>query len=404
MLSRSFALRPLSFVETMHIAINAHLLAHTRSFRRAGVSNYVEALLKHLGDIDQHNRYSVYTTRGLTNRDLGLPPNFRVKSSALPTINPRIRIPWEQILAPPMLRLNRADVFHGVLNVTPLFCPVPSVVTIHDLAFWSFPQTFRKVNRAYLTWATKVAAKQASYILAVSEATKREIMRYLDIPAEKIIVTYDAADERFQPPEPAVLEEFRRRKSLPDRFVLFVGTLEPRKNIPSLLDAYAYLAKEIDAPLIIGGGKGWLYDEIFAKAERLNLGDKIRFVGYIDNDELPLWYAAATTFVFPSIYEGFGMPLLEAMACGTPTITSNRSSMPEVVGDAGLTVDTTDPEELADAIQRVVGNAGLRQELRERGLQQARRFSWLETAERTLAVYEAAARGHTPKLAADNLL
>lgn len=379
----------------MHIAINAHLLAHTHSFRRAGVSNYTEALLTHLGHIDRTNRYSVYTTRGLTNRELQLPANFRVVSSMLPTINPRVRIPWEQLFAPPMLKLNGADVFHGVLNVTPLFCPIPSVVTIHDLAFWSFPQTFRRVNRAYLTWATKVTAKQAAFILVVSEATKREVMRYLDIPAERIVVTYDAAEARFQPPAPVELEAFRRRAGLPERFILFLGTLEPRKNIPTLLEAYAHIASRTDAPLIIGGGKGWLYDEIFAKAEALHLGDKIRFAGYIPGEDLPLWYAAATVFAFPSVYEGFGMPLLEAMACGTPTVTSNRSSLPEVVGNAGLTVDPYNPEAMGEAMLQLLNDGELREDLRARGLARAKRFSWRETAERTLAVYGAAARGNS---------
>lgn len=166
----------------MHIAINAHLLAHTRSFRRAGVSNYVEALLTHIGAIDRQNHYSIYTTRGLDGSTLGLPPNFRVKPSRFPTINPRVRIPWEQIYAPAMLALNGADVFHGVLNVAPLLSPVPSLITIHDLAFLSFPQTFRRVNRAYLTWATRVSARRAARILAVSEATKREIVRLLGVP------------------------------------------------------------------------------------------------------------------------------------------------------------------------------------------------------------------------------
>jgi glycosyltransferase involved in cell wall biosynthesis len=374
----------------MHIAINAHLLAHTRSFRRAGVSNYVEALLQHLGQVDRLNRYSVYTTRGLDQRALGLPPNFQVRPSRLPTINPRVRIPWEQIYAPAMLGLNGADVYHGVLNVAPLLCPIPSLITIHDLAFLSFPQTFRRVNRAYLTWATRVSARRAARILAVSEATKSEIVRLLGIPPERIVVTYDACDDRFSPPDPARLAAFRMRAGLPEHFILFLGTLEPRKNLPTLLEAYARIAKSTDAPLIIGGGKGWLYDEIFAKAQALNLGDRIRFAGYIDAADQPLWYAAATVFAFPSLYEGFGMPPLEAMACGTPVVTSDRSSLPEVVGDAGLTVDPTDPDALGAALLRVLRDRELHAELRQRGLRRARQFSWRETAERTLAAYQAA--------------
>lgn len=380
----------------MHIAINAHLLAHTRSFRRAGVSNYVEALLTHLGQIDQRNHYSVYTTRGLGRQELALPPNFKVKPSLLPTINPRVRIPWEQLYAPVMLRASGADVFHGVLNVAPTLCPVPSVITIHDLAFLSFPQTFRRVNRTYLTWATRISARRAARILAVSEATKQEIVRLLGIAPEKIIVTYDACDPRFTPPDPARLAAFRARAGLPERFILFLGTLEPRKNLPTLIEAYARIAADTDAPLLIGGGKGWLYDEIFAKAAALNLGDRVRFVGYIDAADQALWYAAATVFAFPSLYEGFGMPPLEAMACGTPVVTSNTSSLPEVVGDAGLTVDPRNPDELGAALLRLLNNQSLRAELRQRGLRQAQRFSWRETAERTLAAYQAAGGAAVP--------
>lgn len=375
----------------MHIAINAHLLAHTRSFRRAGVSNYVEALLTHLGAIDRRNRYTIYTTRGLDAAALGLPPNFAIRPSRFPTINPRVRIPWEQLLAPFLLRVARADVFHGVLNIAPLFCPTPSVITIHDLAFLSFPQTFRRVNRTYLTWATRASARGAARILAVSEFTKREIVRLLGIAPERIVVTYDACDSRFAPPEPERLAAFRARKGLPDRFILFVSTLEPRKNIPTLLDAYARIAGATDAPLLIGGGKGWLYEPIFARLEALGLGDRVRMVGFIDADELPLWYAAATVFTMPSLYEGFGMPLLEAMACGTPVVASSSSSLPEVVGDAGLLAPPTDADALGAAILRLLNDADLRADLRERGLRQARRFSWAETAERTLRAYEDAA-------------
>lgn len=377
----------------MHIAINAHLLAHTRSFRRAGVSNYVEALLTHLGQIDRENRYTIYTTRGLDARALGLPPNFRVRPSLLPTINPRVRIPWEQVLAPALLRLSGADVFHGVLNVAPLLSPAPTVLTIHDLAFLVFPQTFRSYNRAYLTWATRASASRAARILTVSEATRQEVIRLLGVPPERVIVTYDACDERFQPVAPEQIAAFRRRVGLPERFILFVSTLEPRKNIPMLLEAYAQIAPYTDAPLLIGGGRGWLYDEIFAKAEALNLGDRVRFVGFIDGADLPLWYAAATVFTLPSLYEGFGMPLLEAMACGTPVVTTTSSSLPEVVGEAGLTVPPRDAEALGQALLRLLDDAELRAELRERGLRRARRFSWRETAELTLQAYRDAA-GH----------
>ena len=375
----------------MHVAINAHLLAHTRSFRRAGVSHYIEQVLIHLGHLDQTNQYSVYTTRGIDQQALGLPPNFRVLPSRLPTINPRVRIPWEQLLAPLLLRQNGADLFHGVLNVLPLACPVPGVVTVHDLAFIRFPQTFRAYNRTYLDFATRMSVRRAVQILAVSEHTKRELVGLLGVPAERVVVTPNAVRAHFRPPEPATLAAFRASKGLPERFVLYVGTLEPRKNLTTLLSAYAEIARRHDVPLLVGGGKGWLYDAVFQRLEELGLRERVHFVGYIEEEELPLWYAAATVFVFPSIYEGFGMPPLEAMACGTPVITSNSSSLPEVVGDAGLMVAPTDASAFATALDQVLSDAALHDDLRTRGLVRAQAFAWRTTAERTLAAYAVAA-------------
>jgi glycosyltransferase involved in cell wall biosynthesis len=275
----------------------------------------------------------------------------------------------------------------------PLFCPVPAVVTIHDLAPISFPQTFRRHNRVYLTWANLVTARRAQHILAVSEFTKNELVRLLSVPPEKITVTHNACDARFHPPASPSIDAFRARHGLPERFILFVGTLEPRKNLPTLLEAYARIASRTDVPLIIGGGKGWLYDAVFARLEALGLRDRVHFPGFLASEELPLWYAAATVFVFPSRWEGFGIPPLEAMACGTPVVTSNSSSLPEVVGDAGLMVGPDDIDGMGEAILRVLDDAELRAELRERGLRQAQRFSWHISAERTLRVYEQVLNG-----------
>lgn len=372
----------------MHIAINAHLLAHTRTFRRAGVSHYVEQLIQHLAQVDKANHYSIYTTRGLGAEALGLPARFAVCSSRLPTINPRVRIPWEQFYAPWLLSRNGASLFHGTLNVAPFFAPVPTVITIHDLAFIRFPYTFRAYNRTYLDLATRLSARRAARILAVSENTKREVVGLLGVPAERVVVTHDAARAHFRPPDPSALADFRARRGLPEQFVLYVGTLEPRKNLVTLLEAYSRVIRSCQVPLLVGGGKGWLYSEVFRRLDELGLRERVNFVGYLEEEELPLWYAAATMFVFPSIYEGFGMPPLEAMSCGTPVVTSNSSSLPEVVGDAGITVPPTDADALAGAIVRLLRDASLREELRERGLRRAAAFSWRATAERTLAVYE----------------
>lgn len=372
----------------MHIAINAHLLAHTRSFRRAGVSHYIEQLLHHLARIDHTNDYRIYTTRGLDAAALNLPARFQVYPSHFPTINPRVRIPWEQGLAPFLLRHTGADLFHGTLNVVPLACPIPSVVTVHDLAFIRFPRTFRSYNRTYLDLATRASVRRADCICAVSEHTRREVIGLLGVAPERVIVTYNAARSHFRPPDPARLAQFRLQHGLPEQFVLYVGTLEPRKNLTTLLDAYAQVVRHSAVPLIIGGGLGWLYQPFFERLETLGLRDRVHIVGYIEEEDLPLWYAAATLFVFPSIYEGFGMPPLEAMACGTPVVTSNSTSLPEVVGDAGLMVPPLDADALASAILRLLCDVTLRDDLRTRGLQRANMFSWHTTAERTLQVYE----------------
>ncbi len=376
----------------MHIAINAHLLAHTRSFRRAGVSHYIEQLLLHLALIDQKNNYTVYTTSGVDAAALGLPVNFDVRPNLLHTINPRVRIPWEQVVAPLLLARNNATLFHGMLNIAPFFSPVPTVITIHDLAFIRYPQTFRSYNRTYLDMATRISAQRAKMILAVSEHTKREVVEILGVPPERVVVTYDAARVNFKPPQAKLLAEFRQRNSLPDQFLLYVGTLEPRKNLLTLLEAYSKIANTVGVPLIVGGGKGWMYDAVFKRLESLGLQDKVHFVGYLEEQDLPLWYAAATVFVFPSIYEGFGMPPLEAMACGTPVVTSNTSSLPEVVGDAGLMVSPTDTDALADALMRMLQDEALRQACRERGIQRAQSFSWKVTAQKTRNVYEQVAK------------
>jgi glycosyltransferase involved in cell wall biosynthesis len=262
-------------------------------------------------------------------------------------------------------------------------------VTIHDLSFLFYPRSFRVVNRLYLRLLTRLSVQRAGRVLAVSASTRRDVIRYYGVPAEKVDVVYNGVDPAFEPLPGDQVAVFRARQGLPDRFILFVGTLEPRKNVARLIRAYAQLPRS-RPPLLLVGGKGWFYEDIFRLVEEMDLSADVHFVGYVPAEDLPLWYNAADLFVYPSLYEGFGLPPLEAMACGTPVVASTSSSLPEVVGDAGLLVDPADTAGLAAALQAGVSDAGVRARLRQAGPERARQFSWQATARETVDSYRRA--------------
>ncbi len=265
------------------------------------------------------------------------------------------------------------------------------MVTVHDLAYLRLPDRLPTGRRRYFAALTRASVRRASRVLAVSESTKRDIVELLGVPPEQIAVTPLAADRSFRPVTGEALEVFLGEQGIVRPFVLSVGTLEPRKNLPTLLRAFARIAAEMPHDLVLAGPEGWMTDEIHETRRRLDLGDRLRFTGYVDAEALPAWYSAADLFVYPSLYEGFGLPPLEAMACGTPVITSDVSSLPEVVGDAGLTVPPTDEMALAEAMRRVLGDPAIGADLRKRGLERAKRFSWEQTAALTMAAYRDAA-------------
>jgi glycosyltransferase involved in cell wall biosynthesis len=325
--------------------------------------------------------------------------------SRLPTVRPAVRILWEQAFSPLECLSRRLDVFHSTAYVLPLICPTRSVVTVHDLTFMLMPEAFRRGNRAYLTTMTRLAVHRADRVIAVSESTKRDVVRLLGVPESKVTVIYHGIEPEFRPLPPDEVAAFRTRHGLPDRYALYVGTLEPRKNLPNLLRAYALARSKrgVTAPLVLGGGKGWGYESIFQLVEELGLRDSVRLPGYLPLADLPLWYNGASLFVYPSRYEGFGMPALEAMACGAPVLTTRASSLPEVVGDAGLLVGPDDVEGMADAIAAVLNGGTLGERLRSDGLGRAGGFSWAEAAKQTVAVYRELGRppAHTGGLDGD---
>jgi glycosyltransferase involved in cell wall biosynthesis len=374
--------------QSIHVGLNAHLLSLGSGYRSAGITWYIYNLLAHLPEPDGGIRYTAF----LGEKDYDGSPGLNLQRSRLPTNRPAVRIVWEQLIQPSAARQAGLDLIHGLVFVGPMGSRCPFNVTVHDLSFLFYPEGFRTLNRLYLRLFARLSARQARRVIAVSESTKRDVIEQYGIAPEKVDVVYNGVDPAFRPLPADQVSAFRTDRGLPDRFILFVGTLEPRKNIARLLQAYARLPGA-RPPFMLVGGKGWFYDEVFSLVERLELGAEVHFAGYVPADDLPCWYNAADLFVYPSLYEGFGLPPLEAMACGTPVVTSTASSLPEVVGPAALLVDPTDTEALAVAMERGLTDAGLRAQMKAQGLARAADFSWSETARRTKESYRRALSG-----------
>jgi glycosyltransferase involved in cell wall biosynthesis len=296
---------------------------------------------------------------------------------------------WEHLAQPWTLYRIDADLVHGPVFIAPLFSTCPTVITIHDLSFIRLPHLFRPFNRLYLAVMTRLSARRARRLIAVSAHTAAESVKLLGVPMERIDVIYHGVDPIFRPLPDGEIRAFRQKQGLPDRFVLCVGTLEPRKNHTRLVEAFARIY-DGKSKLVLVGGKGWLYDELFAKVKALGLDEAVIFQGYAMNEDLPLWYNAATVFAYPSLYEGFGMPILEAQACGTAVMTSTIPPLPETAGDAALLADPHDVEEMAAHLNQLLTDESLRSDLEERGLAQARRFTWTRTAQETARTYRCA--------------
>ena len=373
------------------VGIDAHLLSFAGSYRQAGVSRYIAELLRAFaGDTAPHDYVAfVGPARPPTDFFPAGSGSVRLVHSPLPTDRAPVRIAWEQALAPIAALRARLDLLHGPVNALPLAAPCRGVITIHDLAFLAHPDAFTPAKRRYLTAMTGLSARRAGRIIAVSAFTRDEIARRLGVPARKIAVVHNGVDGAFRPLPAEAVARFRAEQRLPERLILCVGTLEPRKNLDGLVRAYALLRQQAPdtPPLMLAGATGWGFQPLFGLVEELGLKEHVHFPGFVPQADLPLWYAAADVFVYPSLYEGFGLPPLEAMACGAAVIASSASSLPEVIGDAGLLVPPRDYGAIADALQRVLTDATLREDLRQRGIARAAEFTWQRTAEATASVY-----------------
>jgi glycosyltransferase involved in cell wall biosynthesis len=280
------------------------------------------------------------------------------------------------------------DVFHAANHLLPQFRNTPSVYTLFDLTYTLFPKSHLLLPRLSSSFMIPRFLRSCDRIISISESTKKDAINKYGIKEDKIKVIHLAANHRFLPSPEAILQDFRRRHDLPTRYILYVGTIEPRKNLNVLLEAFRVLHdKGVNIPLVIAGKKGWRYENFFEKLKELRLQEVVIFPGYIPEEELPVLYSAAEIFLYPSLYEGFGLPVLEAMACGTPVICSNTSSLPEVAGDSATMLPPDEPNSWAEAIANLLKNKESRMALRDKGLKQAAKFSWEKTARETVQVY-----------------
>jgi glycosyltransferase involved in cell wall biosynthesis len=365
-----------------HIGLNAHLLSGQAGYRSAGIHGYIAGTLTHLHAAAPDWRFTVMVGRGNPLTFDGL----TMRRAGLDTESPLRRILWEQAAQPG--QLGSFDLLHSMAFVSPLLLPKPSLVTVYDLSFIHYPQVLSTARRLYLRLFTALSCQRARRVIAISHSTAHDLTASLGIPAGKIDVAapgYDSAAYRLLPP--SEVTAFKRTKNLPDRFWLFLGTLEPRKNLVTLIDAYAALPSADRLPLILAGGKGWDYQPIFEAVERHRLSDWVQFPGYLPFAELPFWYNGAECFLYPSVFEGFGLPALEAMACGTPVIVSAASSLPEVVGEAGMCLPPHDLGAWTAALRRAAQDSAWRESARAQGLIEAARYSYAETARGHVASY-----------------
>ncbi|HEX5473020.1 MAG TPA: glycosyltransferase family 1 protein [Vicinamibacterales bacterium] len=373
----------------MRIAIDA------RKLRDYGIGTYVRNLLRQLARIDRASEYVLLCQQQDCQMAAELGENFRAVPESSPAYSIR-----EQFRVPLDVRRERANLFHAPHYVLPALTPCRSVVTIHDCIHLRFPQYLpNRLGYAYARTSLWMATHRAARVLTVSQASKRDILRYFKVPESRIDVIYNAIDARFwEEPSAEDMERVRQRYRLDAPFILYAGNIKPHKNLERLIEAFQLLRPALPGAfkgvqLLIIGDEISKYATLRRAVHRYKLHKYVRFFGFVPDQTLAALYRLADAFVFPSLYEGFGLPPLEAMASGTPVITSNVSSLPEVVGDAALLIDPYEPQAIADAIARVLSDTALRADLRARGLERARAFSWERSIRRVREIYDEVAAG-----------
>lgn len=357
---------------------------------KAGLGRYSERLAGAL--LAQHpDRYALFYNRGEEGRyPDSLPPDAPQRAVAWGYKPWRMAVLLGHVALVPFNRLlPKVELLHSTEHLLMPLRGVPTVLTVHDLIYKLFPEYHKRLNYWYLNRAMPLFVERATAIIAVSEATKRDLVKFYGVDPAKVTVVYEAAASHFRPPSPAAIAQVRQTYHLPERFLLHLSTIEPRKNLMRLLDAFQILRRSFpDLHLLLAGGRGWLFDDFFARIEAEGLQDVVRPLGWVPDEDLPAIIGAAALAVQPSLYEGFGLPILEHMACGQVVAASDSSSHPEVGGQAAAYFDPTDVEAIAGVVARLLTDGDEYAHRRALGLEQAALFSWDRAAWETAAVYD----------------
>ncbi len=358
-----------------------------------GVGSYAKNLITSLKKFDTENQYFIFVKREHSNVFSINQNNINIIYQKNILRNKILRVLWEQIILPLYIKRLKIDLLHSIHYTIPLFAGCKVVATFHDMTFFLYPQKHIFIKRIFFKLFIRISSWKANRIIAVSESTKKDIIKFLGV-SNKIDVVYEAVDSKYHPfKNESMASIIMRKYGIFNKFILYVGTLEPRKNIVRLIQAYYNLIfkNNITHQLVIVGKKGWYYQEIFKIVDELGLNkekQRVIFTGYVPDDELLFLYNAADFFVYPSLYEGFGIPPLEALACGVPVISSNISSLPEVIGDAGMLIDPYNVQEISQAMFEMLKNHKKKVQFKIKGLKRAEKFSNEKIAEGTIKVYK----------------
>ncbi|HEY64534.1 MAG TPA: glycosyltransferase family 4 protein [Caldilineae bacterium] len=355
--------------------------------RRTGTERYSLELIRHLLALDKRHHWRLYSQSPPAPGLFAVHERVSWRVIRLPRLWTHVGLSWEMLRCPP-------DVLFVPAHVLPLWRPRRTVVTVHDLGYHHYPEAHPWRQRTYLEWSTWWNAHVADVVLADSQATCEDLIAAYRVDPERVVVVYPGRDESLRRVEdPQALEVVRTRYGLSQHYILYVGTLQPRKNLVRLIRAFARLVGGAegfpsDLELVLAGRPGWLSDSILAEPRRLGIEGRVRFPGYVADEDLAALISGAQIFAYPSLYEGFGFPVLEAQACGVPVLTSRASSLPEVAGDAAWLVDPEDEEAITDGLRRLLSDPALREDLIARGYANVRRFSWDRTAREVLDILE----------------